>query len=160
MKALVGFGLIAASAVAMSAGSALAHQKAADQAAAEVATDDRVILLEDLGYLMDARLGPMVRNAASFDAAAAKATAGEMAELAAQIPAAFAIDTRGFRLATNARDNIWESHDDFLDRSRALDAALADLQALSDGAEHRVAARAILQVGQACSACHDAYKND
>lgn len=150
----------AALSLTVAAGPGSAQEKAADQAAAEAAADERVLLLEDLGYFMDARLGPMMRDASAFDAAVAASTAAEMAELAAQIPTAFSVDTRGFTLVTNARDSVWEDHQHFLEKQQELQAALADLQEIAAGGERPSTLQAIVKVGQACGSCHDAHRND
>jgi len=147
-------------AVVMSASAAFAVERATNQAAAAAAANQRADLLQGLGDEMDMTLGPMVRNPARFDAAAAKASADKMAGLAARIPAAFSVDTRGFRVRTSAKDNIWETFPDFQAKARALSGAIAGLQQAAAGGQRDAVVQAIVKVGQTCRACHTGYKAD
>lgn len=143
----------------MSGGAALALEKAANQAAAKAAADKRGAMFEEMGDLMDRKLGPAVRNPAAFDAAGVKAAATRMSALAAQIPALFSTDTRGFRVTTSAKDNVWQTHPDFLTKAKALNGALANLQKVAGAStDRKVVGAAIMQVGKNCKACHDTYK--
>lgn len=148
----------AGAAFLLSAGVAYAGA-AANLAAATAAADQRGDLLEDLGHEMDV-LAPMVRNPDAFNAGTAKATADKMAALAGRIPAAFQTDTRGFRVKTSAKDNIWQTMPDFLAKSRALNEAIANLQKATASGQRPAVVPAIAQVGQACRNCHTSYKAD
>lgn len=143
----------------LSGGSALALVKATDQAAANAAADKRGATFEEMGDLMDRKLGPAMRNPAAFDPAAIKATAARMATLAGQIPANFSTDTRGFRVKTSAKDVVWQTHPDFLAKAKALSGALANLQKVAGvSTDRKVIGTAIMQVGQSCKSCHETYK--
>lgn len=152
--------MAATAALVLTSGAALAIEKAANLAAAKAAADKRGILFEDMGDLMDKKLGPMVRSPSAFDAAVAKTTATQMATLANQIPAAFAVDTRGFRVMTRARDEIWQKHPDFLTKQKALTTSLANLQKVAGGGDRKAVSQAIVQLGQTCKNCHTSYKTD
>jgi len=144
---------------ALSGGTALALEKAANQAAAKAAADKRGALFEEMGDLMDRKLGPAVRNPAAFDAAGVNIAATRMAALAAQIPGAFSVDTRGFRVMTSAKDNVWQTQPDFLSKAKTLSGALANLQKVAGaGGDRRAVGAAIMQVGQSCKSCHETYK--
>lgn len=143
----------------LSAGAVSAVDKAGDQAAAAAAVNRRRAILASLGDEMD-KLGPMVRNPAAFNAATARASAGSMTGLAARVPSAFSVDTRGFRVVTSAKDDIWQAYPDFLSKSKGLTLALSNLQRAAAGGERASVVAAIVQVGQSCRACHTIYKAD
>jgi cytochrome c556 len=164
MKTFAKFGAVAAavSVGALAAGVALAQgvTPAANEAEAQAAVEARQELFTAMGEQMDS-IAPMLRRQAPFDAAVVKAAADEMAMLTTMIPERFAVDTSGFGgLETEARNNIWQSHDAFLDKQHALVEALANLQEVAAAGEQGPTLGAVGAVGRACGSCHDDYRND
>ena len=162
MKTFAKIGAVAAvSVAALVAGAAVAQEvtKAADEAAAQAAVEERIELMKAIGAEMD-KIAPMMRNQAPFDAAVVESAAGTIAELAPQIGPAFAVDTRDFGgLETDSRPNIWQSHDAFLEKAQALATAATALQEAAAGGERGPTMRAVGAVGQSCGSCHDDYQN-
>lgn len=157
MKKFVQIGAAAAvSFAALAAGAALAQEPAADQAAAEAAVAERQEKLELLGDLMDGKLKLMVTGRADVDVA----VIDEMSALSSEIWPLFDVDTSGFDVETDARDNIWQSYAAFQDLAADLDTSLVALKEAADGGDRRAFAMAARDVGQSCGACHDAHKND
>jgi cytochrome c556 len=152
----------AVSLAALAAGAALAQDvtKAANEAEAQAAVEARQEILSMLGDQLDA-IAPMMRRQAPFDAAIIAASADTMAEIAPQIGPAFAVDTSDFGgIETAARNNIWQSHDAFLDKQQVLVTAVAALQEAAAAGEQGPTMRAVAAVGQACGSCHDDYRNE
>lgn len=162
MKTFARISAVAAvSVAALAAGAALAQgvTKAADEAAAQAAVDERIELMKSIGAEMD-KIAPMMRNQAPFDAEIIASAAESIAELAPQIGPAFAVDTRDFGgLETDGRPSIWQSHDAFLEKAQALETAAVALQEAAAGGERGPTMRAVGAVGQSCGSCHDDYQD-
>jgi cytochrome c556 len=146
--------LVAVSAVAASQ----AVTKAASQADATKAIEARQAIFKQIKDLNDP-IAPMLRpNGPAVDAALVAANSAKIAELAAKIPAAYLVDTRGFTGKTRAVDGIWNSQADFKSKADALVAAAnAAVEAGKKG--DAAATKTALQVmGRACGSCHDTFR--
>lgn len=128
-----------------------------DHEKAEAVVAQRIDLLEQLGDIMDERVKAMVMGRADPD----PSVVDDMEALTAQIWPLFDTDTSAYDdIETQARDNIWQSHDAFLDRAAALDVQLVNLRAALEEGDRRGMALASRDVGTACGDCHDAHKNE
>jgi len=97
--------------------------------------------------------GKMAQGATPFDAAAAKAAMEKIAANAAAIPADFPPGSEG----GDALPAIWENWADFEAKAAALKTAAEAAAAAADqGLE--AFGPAFGAVGQACGACHQAYR--
>lgn len=99
-------------------------------------------------------LGEMAKGVTGFDAAAARAAMGRLAAEAARTEALFEAPEQDPK--SEALPKIWDSWDDFLARSAALEQTATRLQT---GLDDLDAVRAGLgEIGTACKACHSEYR--
>ncbi len=159
MNRLTRIGVAAVLAAVSAVVAAQAVTKAASQADADKAIKERQAIFQELNEL-NKPLGPMVRpNGPPVDTALVATNAAKMAQLAAKIPAAYLVDTRGFTATkTRALDGIWNSQADFKSKADALaTAANAAAEAAKSG--NADATRTALQgIGRACGSCHDPFR--
>ena len=132
---------------------------AMDQEQAEKITEIRQAVLEVVGW----NIGPMAAMAkenSPYDADEFAKRADRIAFMLDMLPDAFAPDTREAVVDTEALDVIWEERDDF-DRLavEARDKARAAETAAGSG-DFSVAQAAFLELGQACKACHDRFREE
>ncbi len=97
--------------------------------------------------------GQMAQGATPFDAAVAKAAMEKIAANAAATPALFPAGSEG----GDALPAIWANFADFEAKSAALKTAADAAAAAADGGLEAFAP-AFGAVGQACGACHQAYR--
>ncbi len=138
------------------AGTAIAEL---DQKQAERAVETRQSVLHLMGWNM-APLGAMARGRIEFDAARVETNAARLQALTGMMTDAFAADTRGNAVTTEALDLIWEQPDDFAAKiEAAIDASnrLVDVAATGDEGAMR---EAIGNLGSSCGSCHDDYRVD
>lgn len=104
-------------------------------------------------------LGAMAKGEAPYDAAAASAAAGNLAKLASMNLAAYFPEgsARGQVEGTRALPAIWENGADVMAKVAALNEATAALSAAA-GTDLASLQAALGPVGQACGACHQAYR--
>lgn len=100
------------------------------------------------------KLSTMAKGDVEFDAAAAQAAFGAIAEKASMVPALFEAQSNTDPEA-EAKDAIWENWADFTAKAAALQAA-AEAGAAVDSPQALGAAMGPL--GEACKACHSVYK--
>ncbi len=143
-------------ALMIAVGSASAQGLTAEEA--EAAAEARQSVFRQLGSNMDP-MGEMLRNRQPFDPERIAESAQRIAELAPMIPEAFQADTRGMAVTTQARDGIWNSMDDFRQRSVQLAASASELATIAEGGDRAAIGRAIGALGQVCGGCHDAYRS-
>jgi cytochrome c556 len=155
MNRFSSFGLLTVIGLAVSA--ALAQELTQEQA--RNAAETRQSIFKLLAWNMDPMAG-MLRNERPFDADVVGRNAERIAQLGQMIPDAFERDTRGFGLETQARDAIWGNIGDFGQKAEALVAAASQLRSAAETGDRAPVARAIGAMGQACGACHDAYRTD
>lgn len=147
--------LAAVSTLAMSQG---AVTKAANQAEADKAIEARQAIFEEIKDLNDP-LGLMLRRQRPVDPALVATNAAKIAELAAKLPAAYLVDTRGFTATkTGALDGIWNSQADFKGKADALVTAANEAATAGKSGDAAATQRALVGIGRACGSCHDAYR--
>ncbi len=105
-------------------------------------------------------LAGMVKEQIPFDAERARLNADRIAFLLTLIPDAFATDTRGFELETEAKDVIWQEKDEFLTLADAVAEKSRALQAATETGDFGEVSAAFVEMGQACKDCHDRYRED
>src|SRR5690606_10267476 len=136
MNRLIRIGSLAALAVAstLAISQEGAVTKAASQAEATKAIAARQAIFDQIKDLNDP-IAPMLRpNGPAVDTALVATNAAKIGELAAQIPAVYLVDTRGFTGETRAVDGIWASQADFKTKADALvDAANVAVEAGKSG---------------------------
>lgn len=158
MNRLTRIGVTAALAAVSAVALAQTVTKAADQAAATKAIEARHAIFEEIKNLNDP-IAPMLRaNGPPIDGALVATNAGKIAELAAKIPEAFAVDTRGFTGKTRAVDGIWNSPADFKAKADALVTAANEAAAAGKSGDAAATRRALGLMGRACGSCHDTFR--
>jgi cytochrome c556 len=126
---------------------------------AEQAVLARQGLLKVMGMYM-APLGNMLKRKMPFDAAVAGKSAAHIAELASMLPDVFVMDTRSAtNVKTKAQDGIWTNQADFKAKADDLVKAANALSEAAKSGEQPATLKASAQVGKACGACHDNYRN-
>jgi cytochrome c556 len=106
-------------------------------------------------------LGLMARGERPYDAETASALAADLVALSGMLSGpAFALyfpegTAAGEVEGTRAKAEIWQTPDDFVAKAQALTDAASALAATSDLAGLQ---GAMGPVGQACGACHEAYR--
>lgn len=157
MNRLTRIGVAAVMAAVSAAVAAQAVTKAASQADADKAIQARQAIFSEINDLNRA-LGPMMRSA-PVDTAVVQTNATKIAELAAKIPDAYAVDTRGFTATkTRALDLIWNSQADFKSKADALVTAANAAAAAAKTGDADATRTALQGIGRACGACHDPFR--
>jgi len=101
----------------------------------------------------------MMKREREIDPAVVAASAAQIQDLSARIPALFIIDTRQFKdIKTAALDPIWTSQADFKAKADALSVAAANAATVVKGGEKGPSLKAFSDIGKACAGCHDNYK--
>jgi cytochrome c556 len=95
-----------------------------------------------------------------FDAAAAVTAAERIQLTSAMIPEVFKFDTRNAKVTTRARDGIWTSMADFIQKAHDLQNAAANLETAAKTGDPDMTKQAAIAVGKACGSCHDEFRND
>jgi len=99
----------------------------------------------------------MAREQIPYDEAVVRSNATKISTLLPLIPDVFRRDTRGFDLETEALDNIWEEREEFEGKASTAAQRAADLaRAVDDG--QGAAMQAFADLGAACKACHDNFR--
>ena len=122
----------------------------------EVAT--RQGLFKVMGWTM-APLTAMLKNQQPFDAAKAEKDARRIAQLSVLIGDVFRVDTRAFRIPTQARADIWPNLPDFDRKADDLTTVANSAVAAAQAGDRVVALRVISAINTACEACHDRYRD-
>ena len=157
MNRLTRIGVAAALAAVSAVAVSQAVTKAANQADATKAIEARQAIFKEIND-NNRPLGAMSRPNAPVDTAVVATNAAKIAELAAKIPAAYLVDTRGFTGKTRALDSIWNSQADFKAKADALaTAATAAADAAKSGNAEATKA-AVGNIGRACGSCHDSFR--
>jgi cytochrome c556 len=149
------FRKIVVCAAVLAAGSALAM----DAKQAEKAYEVRHSLFSLVGWNTGPLAG-MAKKEIPFDADQAELHASRIAALVEMIPDAFAADTRGYDLPTEAKDVIWEEKQEFLDLAAAIREKSTALEAAAATGDQDGFTAAFVEMGQACKDCHDRYRED
>lgn len=133
--------------------------QALDQEQAEKAAEIRQAVLEIAGWNVVPAAG-MVKQKIPYDAERFQVHAERIAFSMTMIPDAFAADTREFVLHTEALDGIWEDHEEFLRLAADAKEKSATLATVSKSGDLEQVTSAFLDMGQACKACHDKFRED
>jgi cytochrome c556 len=129
---------------------------ATPQQEAEKAVKTRQAVFDVQSY----SFGPVAAmlKGAPFDADLVQKEAARVEITSGMIVEVFQFDTRKFRVQTTAREDIWLHPDDFKQKARDLQAAVAELKSAATKGDRSAVINAVNGVGQACKACHDAYR--
>jgi cytochrome c556 len=159
MKRLTRIGVAAALAAVSAMAVAQSVTKAADQAAATKAIEARQALMKEIRDL-NAPIGAMLRpNGPAVDPALVATNSAKLAGLAAKIPDAFMVDTRGFEATkTAALDGIWASFPDFKSKADDMVAALTAAADAGKSGDADATRTAMQGLGRACGGCHTPYR--
>jgi cytochrome c556 len=105
------------------------------------------------------QLGAMAKGEAPYDAAQASAAAGNLVSLAGLSLGAYFPpgSAQGEAADTRALPALWQSGDDVIAKAAALSEALAALNTAA-GTDLAALQGAMGPVGEACGACHKAYR--
>lgn len=125
---------------------------------AQQAVDLRQSVFKLIGYSFDP-IGLMLKNKIPFDAALAQKSATRLEMLAPMIGETFQTDTRKFQLKTKAREGIWSNKAEFTAKDDGLSKAAAGLSAAAKSGDKKATMQAAAQVGKACGACHDDFRD-
>ncbi len=145
--------------LALVAGIALAQEGEAPPTPQAMAHEARERLMHVQAYHLSI-IGPMAQGEAEYDAALAGEAAANLASLA-QLASAGYLWPEGSSSAeledSRALPAIWENTEDFQAKAAALEEATATL-ASAAGTDLASLQGALGAVGQACGACHEAYR--
>jgi cytochrome c556 len=111
----------------------------------------RVELMDTIGASTKT-LGEMASGKVPFDATAAATAKAALASAAAQIPAAF--EPQATDPVSKAKAEIWTNWSDFTAKSEAL---LTAAEVIDVGSQETTGA-GMGKIGEACKACHSAYR--
>ena len=144
---------------------------AAQQAAAEPASAPEVDraaqraanVRQSVLTLIANNFGPMrgmARGEAPFDAAVVQKNSLRLHQLSLMLADAFATDTRGSGVETEALDVIWETPEAFAGKIDALTTAAEALVETAASADEASILAAVGELGQKCGSCHDDFRQD
>jgi cytochrome c556 len=88
--------------------------------------------------------------------AAIKDDAAKLTEIATRIPVLFPTGTND--KPSDAKSEIWQQWDVFVDRARRLELATGQLGQIAASGDPRAIARQFAVVADACTACHDTFR--
>jgi cytochrome c556 len=137
--------------------SSVAQQPPTPEQQAQQAVAVRQSIFKLLGWQI-APVGGMLQNRVPFDAAVVERHASRIAALGTMIPEAFAADTRGRQVRTEARDGIWTNRGDFESKAQNLVGAANALAKAAAGGDRAATLRAAGEMAGMCKACHDTYR--
>lgn len=87
-------------------------------------------------------------------------TAAQRIEMTSQlIPEVFKFNTTSFKVNTKARDAVWKSMPDFVQKADDLTQAAQKMQAAAQSGDQSATMQAAISVGKACGSCHDEFRN-
>ena len=162
MKGFAKLGLVAVCAMAGVSTMVLAQGGGAPpspEKAIETAVLTRQGLLKVVAWSF-APVGGMLKGA-PFDAAAAQKSAARIKMLATMLPDAFDMDTHTqSKTPTKAKESIWTNKADFASKADDLQKAATALEDAAKGGNADATKTAARAVGQACGACHKAYRDE
>lgn len=143
--------------LAMSAASAGAYAQGLDAEQAEKIVETRQAVLKVVGWSVGP-MGAMARGLAPWDQATFAERAQRVAWMATMIPDAFAPDTSGFGVETEALPAIWESFEEFSDLAGNLQASSARLAEVAEAGGEAETREAFAAMVDDCKACHDRFR--
>jgi len=160
MKYRIPVGLIAATAV-ISVAIAQTATPAKTEAEAKAAAEARHNHFESIKKTWEplaAMLKPVDRGGKEIVPALVVSTVPKLVEMANAIPGKFSVDTRPFKVKTDARDAVWASAADFKAKADAMAAAMKAAGDAAKGGDKGATKTAIIAAGKTCGACHDSFK--
>jgi len=105
-------------------------------------------------------LGAMARDRIDFDVERVETNADRLLALSKMLSDAFAADTSGNQVATEALDVIWEQPNEFEAKIQAnIEATNALIEIATTGDESAIR-EAIGRLGSTCGSCHDDFRAD
>ncbi|MDJ0910104.1 MAG: cytochrome c [Woeseiaceae bacterium] len=107
-----------------------------------------------------APMANMARGRAPLDIEVVETNSARIEGLFGMMDAAFANDTRGADVDTDALDRIWEERDAFAEKISAARQVAADLNAAAGTGDEDSVMAGIGALGRSCGSCHDDYKAD
>ena len=114
-------------------------------------------------YLLAWNIGPlgaMAQGKVPYDAKLFERNATRMSQISAMLLEGFPPESKtGTTATTKARPEIWTNFDDFKAKMADLQKATAKLAEASKSGDLKRAAPVMQEVGNACKACHDKYKD-
>lgn len=117
----------------------------------------RQSVYKDMGAQMKPLAG-MARGKTDIDASVVVQNAVNVKALGQQLPALFAVDTRGTSVETEADPKIWDNISDFSAKMDSMISAAAALEAAGRTGEADAIKKAIGGLGRTCKSCHDDYR--
>ncbi len=105
-------------------------------------------------------LGDMARGRAPLDIERVGLNAARIEGLFGMMGDAFATDTRGADVETDALDRIWEESEQFAEKISAARQAAADLAEVAGTGDEDSVRAGIGGLARTCGSCHDDYKAD
>jgi cytochrome c556 len=159
MKCRIALGLMAITAGTLAIAQTVTPAKS--EAEAKAAADARIAHFETLKKAYEplgSMLKPIDRGGTDVDSNLVIATAPKLIEMANAIPGKFSVDTRAFKVKTEASDAIWTSAADFKAQTDAFINAIKDAASLAHDGNKGDIKKAIQKIGQSCNACHDTFK--
>lgn len=105
-------------------------------------------------------LANMARGRAPLDIEVVETNSARIEGLFGMMDDAFATDTRGADVDTDALDSIWEEREAFAEKISAAKQAAADLNAAAAAGDEDSLVAGIGALGRTCGSCHDDYKAD
>ena len=105
-------------------------------------------------------LGSMARGRIPLDIEQVGTNAARIENLFEMMGDAFATDTRGADVDTEALDRIWEEPAAFAEKIAAAQQAAADLNAAAATGDEDAVTAGIGALARTCGSCHDDYKAD
>ena len=163
MRNYVKKGLIATAAIAITAAVSVPSMAQMKQPTPEERANHAVDTRQSVFKLLAFNMGPlggMLRNLTPFDAATAKTNGENIEALGKMIPAVFTMDTREFKVKTEALDRIWGAKATFDGKANDLVMAAQALVKAADSGDEGATKAAMAGVGKACGSCHDDFRQD
>ena len=105
-------------------------------------------------------LGNMARGRIPLDIEQVGTNAARIEGLFGMMGDAFATDTRGADVETDALDRIWEESEQFAEKISAARQAAADLAEVAGTGDEDNVRAGIGALARTCGSCHDDYKAD
>lgn len=124
---------------------------------AKKVTDNRKAVFSLLGSNMGP-LGAMAKGKIPLNAETVEKNALRINQLSLMIADYNKVDTSGFKVKTEALDNVWKKPKAFAKRINALTKTSAHLQSVAQSGDESAIKKAIAGVGKSCGGCHDNFK--
>jgi cytochrome c556 len=118
----------------------------------------RHALMEIMGWNM-VPVANMSTGKQPYDQAQVSKRSKRLAAIGEMIGDAFARNTSGSNVKTEARDAIWQNPEDFAAKASALVEAARDYTAATADGE-AAARKAFVKLSDACKSCHEKYRNE